>query len=92
MMAAPNRSRITARVLAVKQSPDWPDKWLLDIEILASEGVEGPNFATPGRRGPAFVIGEKCDVPVMSTIQAFGEYIGDGHGGQWQLTDVAVQG
>lgn len=90
IMAAPNRSRITAKVLSVDRSPDWSDKWLLEIEIISSEPVEGPNFSTRGQRGFAFAIGDHSAIRPLCTIQADAEYIGDAHGGQWHLENLSV--
>lgn len=92
MLAAPNRSRIKARVLGVEQSRDYPDKWHLKLEVLESSNVRGPNFARVGQQVEGFTFGPTWEAPPQAVIEAEVEYIGDGRGGQFQLSDVRVSG
>jgi hypothetical protein len=90
VMAAPNRSRIKARVLHVEQSSTYPDKWLLELEILESHDVSGPNFARVGTNVEGFSFGPAWDAAPQAIIEAEAEYIGAVQGGQFQLTDVRI--
>lgn len=92
MLAAPNRSRIKARVLGVEQSQTFPDKWHLRLEILESSDVSGPNFARAGQQVEGFTFGDSWDVPPQAVIEADVEYIGDGRSGQFKLGNMHVSG
>jgi hypothetical protein len=58
VMAAPNRARIQARVLRAEQSTQDPEKWQLELEILASQTVSGPNFARVGENVQGLRLGQ----------------------------------
>jgi hypothetical protein len=88
VIATPNRSRIKARVLHVEQSSAYPDKWLLELEIIESHDVSGPNFARVGTNVEGFSFGPAWDASPQAVIAAEAEYIGGVQGGQFQLTDV----
>jgi hypothetical protein len=85
--AAPNRCAIEARVLDVRRSERFPQRWDLEIEILSSRPLEGPNFAHPGRRSAAIAFG---DLPAGAgeAIAAEAEFVGDQRGGVFQLSEV----
>ena len=87
--AAPNRCAITAEVLGVRQSPAFPDKRELDLKIIESRNITGPNFARPGEHAQAFAVGSTLDIPPGTTITAQAEFVGDEHGGKLRLTDVS---
>ncbi|MGB7924388.1 MAG: hypothetical protein WCF57_14180 [Pyrinomonadaceae bacterium] len=88
VMAAPNRSRIKAKVLNVEQSAKYPDKWHLELEILEASGMGGPNFARVGQKAEGFSFGPSWDAPPPAIIEADAEYIGGAQGGQFQLSNV----
>lgn len=90
-MAAPNESRILARVRTVERSAQWPDKWEMELEVVSSERVDGPNFARAGQRVHAFTFGPEAPAQPSDTIRARAEYIGGPRGGQFKLADVVVQ-
>ena len=90
VMAAPNRCRIKARVLHVEQSSTYPDKWLLELEIIESHDMSGPNFARVGKNVEGFSFGPAWGAPPQAVIAAEAEYIGGVQGGQFQLTDVRI--
>ena len=92
VMAAPNRSRIKAKVLSVEQSAKYPDKWHLEFEVLESSDVSGPNFARVGQKAEGFSFSPAWDAPPQTIIEADAEYIGGAQGGQFQLTDVRIIG
>lgn len=92
VMAAPNRSRIKAKVLRVEQSAKYPDKWHLKLEILESKDVSGPNFARVGQKAEGFTFGSAWEAPPPAIIEADAEYIGGAQGGQFQLSDVRISG
>jgi hypothetical protein len=92
VMAAPNRARIQARVLRAEQSTQDPEKWQLELEILASQTVSGPNFARVGEKVQGFTFGPAWEVPAQTIIEAEAEYIGGPHAGQFQLTNVRITG
>lgn len=91
VMAAPNQCEIKAKVLRMEQSSKFPDKWQLELEILESRDVSGPNFARVGTqvRGFAFFASPPPFVP-QDIITARAEFLGDEHGGQFQLSQVEV--
>lgn len=90
VMAAPNRSEVKAKVLQVERSSKFPDKWYLDLEILESKGLSGPNFARVGERVKGFTFGATCDVSPGSIIAVQAEFLGDARGGQFQLSQVDI--
>lgn len=91
--AAPNRSHVKAKVVSKKQSDRFPDKWLLEIEIVDSRSIEGPNFARAGQHTEAFSFDAKIvGVSVGSVISAEAEYLGGPTQGQFQLSQVAPEG
>lgn len=90
VLATPNRSRIKARVQHVEQSPTYPDKWHLALEILESHDVSGPNYARVGNNVEGFSFGPAWNAPPQAIIAAEAEYIGGVQGGQFQLTDVRI--
>jgi hypothetical protein len=90
--AAPNQCQIKARVLQVEQSTEFADKWYLDLEILESTSVSGPNFARVGQRARGFTFDLAPEVSPGSVITALAEFLGDERGGQFQLSQVNVTG
>lgn len=88
--AAPNRSEIEAKVLHVEQSADFPDKWFLGLEILVSKAMQGPNFARVGETVGAFTFNPPTEVTSGTVVSAHAEFLGDGRGGQFQLTDIRI--
>lgn len=85
-MAAPNQCEILARVLHIEPSPTFPDKSYLELEILESKNVAGPNFARAGDRVTAFTFQIDAGISEGKVISALAEYLGDVRGGQFQLT------
>ena len=88
--AAPNRSGIKARVLGVEQSSTFPDKWAVDLEILESKSLEGPNFARVGEEAKGFTFGDTIDLSPGSVITAEAEFLGDAGGGEFRLSEINV--
>jgi hypothetical protein len=86
--AAPNRCRLTARVADLRRSEVFPDKSELEIYILESEAITGPNFARPGERKEAFTLVPVGDLAPGNTIRAEAEFLGDERGGKFQLYQV----
>jgi hypothetical protein len=90
-MAAPNRSEITARVLEIEPSPQFADKWYLQIEILEARAIAGGAFARAREQARAFTFGQECPVRRDDVITASAEYLGDERGGQFQLSEITVK-
>lgn len=90
VMAAPNRSRIKARVFRAEQSKEFPDKWLLELEIVESAALSGPNFARPGQKAAGFTFAAAWEAPLPALIEAEAEYIGDARRGTFQLSEVRL--
>jgi hypothetical protein len=90
VMGAPNRCWIQARVLEVEQSSAFPDKWMLELEILETKDREGPNFAHVGDEVKGFTFSDEGFLSGGDTIAAEAEYVGGPRGGQFQLSDVKV--
>jgi hypothetical protein len=88
--AAPNKVKIKAMVLSIKQDSQFSDKWHLGIEILDSESIAGPNFARKGEKTMAFAFDStpgfsSREVSPGSTISAEAEYVGDATHGAFRL-------
>jgi len=75
-MAAPNQSEIKAKVLAIMQSPDFEDKFLLELEILDSKSLSGPNFAHIGEKVKGFAFELKPELLDGKIIAARAEFFG----------------
>lgn len=88
VMAAPNNARIKAVISRVEQSAQYPDKWLLEIEIVESQSISGPNFARPGKKAEGFTFRDAWDLPMPVTVEADAEYIGGPQKGVFQLTNL----
>jgi hypothetical protein len=90
--AAPNQSRIRAIVRSVEQSPQFSDKWLLEIEILEATAIHGGQFARVGETVQAFAFGADAPAAVGDEISALAEFIGDQRGGQFRLEQIEIVG
>lgn len=90
VMAAPNQSEIKAKVLAIVQSPDFKDKLLLELEILDSKSISGPNFAHIGEKVKGFTFELKPELLEGRIITAHAEFLGDERGGKFQLTQIRL--
>lgn len=88
VIAAPNSSRIKARILRVAQSEQYADKWRLEFEILEAQNVSGPNFARVGEKVNGFTFSPKWNLPVPVIVEAEAEYIGGPQKGLFQLTSL----
>lgn len=89
-MAAPNQSEIKAKVLAIMQSPDFEDKFLLELEILDSKSLSGPNFAHIGEKVKGFAFELKPELLDGKIIAARAEFFGDERGGKFRLTQIRL--
>ncbi|MDQ1276495.1 MAG: hypothetical protein QG610_2073 [Euryarchaeota archaeon] len=90
VMAAPNQSEIKAKVLGKKQSPDFEDKFLLELEILDSKSLSGPNFAHIGENVKGFTFESKPELLAGKIITARAEFFGDERGGKFRLTQIRL--
>jgi hypothetical protein len=86
--AAPNRSAIEAKVVRIEQSPEFSDRWHLELEFLSSENISGPNFARVGQTARAFTFEPTSGISPGRTIAAEAEFLGDERGGQFRLTQL----
>lgn len=85
VLAAPNRSSITARVLAVEPVEGQP-KWYLGVEVLEAQPIEGGLFVRAGDSVWVFQVGEEPPpLQVGDVFRAEVEYIGGPGGGELQL-------
>jgi hypothetical protein len=87
--AAPNRSRLTARVLSVEPSPRFADTWLLRIRVQDVQGLSGGTFAASGQDRDAVAFGPGPVAEAGDVIQADAEYVGGPAGGVFRLHTVA---
>lgn len=92
VMAAPNSCEIRAEVLTLEQSANFADKWELELDILASTPLSGPNFARVGEQVRGFTFDPPPQLRTGSIIRARAEFLGDARGGQFQLRDLTVEG
>lgn len=90
VMAAPNRCLITAKIMQIQPSAKYPDKRELDIEILHSEPLEGPNFAKVGQKSRAFTLEASDALKVGYVVTAQAEYIGGRGQGVFQLMQLTL--
>lgn len=90
VMAAPNQSEIRAKVLAIEQSPDFKDKLLMELKILDSKSLSGPNFAHIGENVKGFTFELKPKLLEGRIIAAQAEFLGDERGGKFQLTQIKL--
>ena len=85
MMAAPNRSRITARV-AERTEPDLGvPKWSFTVEVTEATPIDGGLFVRPGDTARLFAVGEEPDLWPDDVFTAEVEYLGGPFGGELQL-------
>ena len=87
--AAPNRSRLTARVISVEPSPRFADTWLLRIRVQEVRALSGGTFAAPGQDHDAVAFGPGPVAGAGDVIQADAEYVGGPAGGVFRLHAVA---
>jgi hypothetical protein len=87
IMAAPNRSRITARVASVERVPNQP-KWYLTVEVLDAHAREGGLFVHTGDSTRVFVIGDEPGLEAGDVFRAEVEYLGGPGGGELQLHEL----
>ncbi len=90
VMAAPNKVKLKAKVISLKQDPHFSDKWHIDVEILSSESIEGPNFARQGERAKAFAFDVTPgflpqNAEPGNTIVIEAEYVGDAARGSFRI-------
>lgn len=89
-MAAPNSSRIKAKILRVERSGQYADKWQFEFEILESQNAGGPNFAHVGAKAKGFTFRPAWDLPLPAIVEAEAEYIGGAQEGLFQLTNLRL--
>jgi hypothetical protein len=84
--------------VGLEQDEQFSDKWNLDLDIMESTSITGPNFASPGERikGFAFESTPNFSPQLLepgNVIVAQAEYVGDESGGAYrikQIDDVLV--
>lgn len=91
MMAAPNQSKIRGRVLKIDRSPQFSDKWNLEVEVLMIQPIQGGTFAEVGQTVQAFTICEQTPFKQNDVISATAEYLGDPRRGTFRLTQIQVE-
>ncbi len=84
MMAAPNRSIITARIERIDLVEGAP-KWYITVEVLHSEAIEGGLFVHSGDTARVFVVGDEPNLRPGDEFRAEVEYLGGPDGGELQL-------
>src|SRR5262245_56272497 len=87
-MASPNENLVTARVIKIERSAQWPNKWLLLVEVVDSKNVHGAQFVKAGQQVEAFAFGAEAPARISEVIRASAEYIGDARSGQLKLFDI----
>lgn len=90
VMAAPNASKITAKVLELVQSAHFSDKWCFKLEIITSQSLQGPDFIRVGQRLKGFTVEPIQDIKAGCIISAEAEFLGDAKTGQLQLKQLFV--
>jgi hypothetical protein len=90
---APNRVKIKAEVIGLQQDSTFSDKWHIDMDILDSESISGPNFARKGERAIGFAFEDtpgfsSQQTALGSIIDAEAEYVGDAVRGAFRLTRI----
>ncbi|MFB9733274.1 hypothetical protein [Ornithinimicrobium kibberense] len=87
VMAAPNRSRIRARVDAVEPVEDQP-KCYFTVDVLEARAESGGLFVRQGDSARMFVVGDEPGLRAGDVFEAEVEYLGGPQGGQLQLHEV----
>ncbi|HRW82859.1 MAG TPA: hypothetical protein P5049_05330 [Methanothrix sp.] len=87
-MAAPNRSQIKAKVLSLERSSDHPDKWIIDLEIIESKSLSGPDFAHVGERAEGFAFDPMPSLSSGDVVTGQAEFLGDERGGKFRLSEI----
>lgn len=90
IMAAPNQIRITARVITTAISLQYADRTEMELEVLQSKSIMGPNFARPGEIVSGFTFEPAEEILAGSVIKADAEYIGDAYGGRFRLKNITL--
>ncbi len=91
--AAPNRCEIKARILNMRQDSKYSDKWNLELKVLETKNLIGPNFARVGDevKGFAFESTSKFFPQSLSTgsiITVQAEFVGDERGGKFRIQQI----
>jgi hypothetical protein len=94
--AAPNRSLIEARILALNRSRDFPDKWILKMNVLKSTALSGSWVIGERENIEGFVFESTPDfnpqtMAVGSEITAEVEFLGDPRGGVFQIHRIKTR-
>lgn len=84
VMAAPNRSVITARVEDLERVPGQP-KWYFAVTVIAAESIEGGLFVRAGDPARVFVVADDPGLAPGEEFRAEVEYVGGPGGGELQL-------
>jgi hypothetical protein len=89
MMAAPNRSRITARVDERSDPEPGVPKWSFTVDVTEAMPIEGGLFVRPGDTARLFAVGEDPGLQPGDEFTAEVEYLGGPFGGELQLIALA---
>jgi hypothetical protein len=89
MMAAPNRSRITARVDERTEPDPGVPKWSFTVDVTEAMPIEGGLFVRPGDTARLFAVGEDPGLQPGDEFTAEVEYLGGPFGGELQLIALA---
>lgn len=84
-MAAPNRCRLTGRIVDVHDDVDAPGRRSLRLEISESESIQGGNFARVGEVVDAFTFEGSPQMAAGATLRSEAEYLGGPRAGRFQL-------
>lgn len=90
VMVAPNSARIRVTILRAEPSPQFPEKWLLEVEIRSVRALSGPQRAQPGMRTQAFTVRAGWDLPLPVEVEADAEYVGGPRQGSFLLRNLRV--
>ncbi len=90
---APNKCEIKAKILNIGQDSKYSDKWNLELKVLKTENLNGPNFANVGDEVKGFAFESTSNFFPRSlstgsliTIQA--EFVGDEQGVKFRIKKI----
>ena len=84
VLAAPNRSSITARIRTI-EAVAGQSKWYLNVDVIDAVAIEGGLFVRTGDSARVFTVGAEPPLGTGDVFRAEVEYIGGSGRGDLQL-------
>ncbi|BFM05212.1 hypothetical protein [Halioxenophilus aromaticivorans] len=90
--AAPNLSRIKARIESAHPAKAFADKWELSLVITQTVSLDGPDFVSRylGSVVDGFTFNPTVQLDTGTVIDAEASYIGGPHSGLFHLSSITI--